>query len=454
MKKACFWAACLTAAGGAWAQQPWPGMNASNYSGVAGLYLQPAFAADHRLCVDVLLGGFDFQLYNNFAKFRRRALIERSENWRDYLETDFSSGGKSLFGDASVYFPSFLFSTPKWGVGFTSRFRVLTTVTGVGGELLELSFSDFEEERLHDVLLSNPKTTFNFLPFVEFGLPFGMTVWNSDKHFVKAGAKVKFPVGMPTLSVRTQASDYIFLSEDELVLPRGTEAYFAGSLGFDFDDAAGEFRLRPGPSLGIDLGAVYEWRPKPDSLYRYDMDGKTGLIRKDLNRYRYRAGVSFLDWGWVRYRSAYNRGYRVLPNDERSDVPPNWHYWNIAGLSIDNVDELDSTLSSRFERIHYSDALTVPLPAAISLQGDWNVMDWPGVYLSVTTMHPFRLSKWAPRGVHSFTLAPRFESRWFGAALPLTLNELGHGDVGLSLMLGPLLVGTPSLYGLFAAAAN
>ncbi len=437
-----------------YAQQEWMGMNGSNYAGVVGLHLQPASIADNRLCVDVTLGAFDFSLYNNLVKFKRASLTADGEDWRDYVEFDYSSGGKKMFFNAGVQLPSFMFSTPKWGAGFTTRFRTFVTLTGLGGELAELLVSEFKEERLYNVLLSNPKLTFNALPYFEFGLPVGATVWKSGAHFVKAGAKVKYMVGMPTASVRIQSSDYTFLSKDEVTLPRGTEVYFAGSLGFDFNNVAGELTLQPGPSFGFDFGAVYEWRPKPDSVYRYDMDGKTGLVRKDLNKYRFRGGISLIDWGWVRYKTAFNRGYGVVPNAERAGVPADWHYWNIANLSIDGIEELDSVLLSRFERLHASEGLTVPLPAVVSLQADWNVMDVKGLYLGLTTVHPFRMSRWAPRGFHTFTLAPRFEHKWVGAALPLTLNEMGQADVGLSMMLGPVLLGTHSLNGLFAAKTN
>ena len=454
MKSLIVLAGALIWAGVVHAQQEWMGMNGSNYAGVVGLHLQPASIADNRLNVDLTLGAFDFNFYNNFAKFRRRALLEGGQDWKDYVEFDYSSGGKRLFLNAGVQLPSFMVSAPKWGAGFTTRFRTLLTVTGIGGELAELIVSDFKEERLHNVLLSNPKLTFNVLPMFEFGLPFGFTVWKSGAHFVKAGAKVKYMVGLPTVSIRAEPSDFSFLSKDELTLPQGSEVYFAGSLGFDFNNVAGEFTLQPGPSFGFDLGAVYEWRPKPDSVYRYDMDGKTGLFRKDLNKYRLRGGISLIDWGWVRYKTAFNRGYRVIPNLERPGIPANWHYWNIASLSIDGLEELDSTLLSRFERLYASDGLSVPLPAVISLQADWNVMDVRGLYLGLTTVHPFRMSKWAPRGFHSFTLAPRFEHKWVGLALPLTLNEMGQGDVGLSVMLGPVLLGTNSLNGLLGAQTN
>jgi hypothetical protein len=154
-------------------QQEWLGMNVGNYAGVTGLRLQPASIADHRMNVDVTLGAFDFNLYNNFAKFKSGMLTSESESWKDYFMFDYSPGGKSLFLNLGVQLPSFMFSTPKWGAGLGIRFRNHLTITGVGGELAELIATDFKEERLHDVLLKNPRTTLNLLPVLEFALPVG-----------------------------------------------------------------------------------------------------------------------------------------------------------------------------------------------------------------------------------------------------------------------------------------
>jgi hypothetical protein len=50
----------------------------------------------------------------------------------------------------------------------------------------------------------------------------------------------------------------------------------------------------------------------------------------------------------------------------------------------------------------------------------------------------------------SVTFTPKYDHAWFGAYLPMTYDALGNFSFGTTLRMGPLIVGTSDLLGLFA----
>ena len=50
--------------------------------------------------------------------------------------------------------------------------------------------------------------------------------------------------------------------------------------------------------------------------------------------------------------------------------------------------------------------------------------------------------------VSTFTGTLKYESKWFGAYLPLSYDVLGNFSVGLTLRAGPLIIGSQDILGL------
>jgi hypothetical protein len=61
----------------------------------------------------------------------------------------------------------------------------------------------------------------------------------------------------------------------------------------------------------MDIGVVYEWRPK-HANFKYDMDGETNLWRRYENKYKLRAGLSLLDMGSMKFtKGGLSRNFAV-----------------------------------------------------------------------------------------------------------------------------------------------
>src|SRR5690606_7865734 len=54
------------------------------------------------------------------------------------------------------------------------------------------------------------------------------------------------------------------------------------------------------PGFGLDLGAVYEWRPNYAD-YQVNMDGRKNVWKREKNKYKLKIGLSVLDIGSIKF---------------------------------------------------------------------------------------------------------------------------------------------------------
>jgi outer membrane protein OmpA-like peptidoglycan-associated protein len=195
------------------------------------------------------------------------------------------------------------------------------------------------------------------------------------------------------------------------------------------------------PGFGIDFGAVYEWRPHYKD-YKYDMDGKTNMWRKDKNKYKLRVGASVLDLGSIKYKKGrYSDDFYIDIDTIK---------YRILDLTSQPVLGFDEIIDSLAVRKQTSDYYKMSLPTALSLQIDYNI--WKTFYISLTPYFSLQQKKRQAK-VHDLsviTLAPRWDWKWLGASIPVSYNSFYATakqpiKVGAMVRLGPIIVGTNDL---------
>src|SRR5690606_36500309 len=125
-----------------------------------------------------------------------------------------------------------------------------------------------------------------------------------------------------------------------------------------------------------------------------------------------RSGASLVDIGSVRYvKGKESRNFHA--NFDSLDI-------NIFQFDSLPIYRFDTTLNSLFTSIPDEGEYKMNLPTAFSLQADYNI--WKDIYVNFTTYLAFQFKK-NQNKVHditSFSLAPRWDHKWFGASVPLT----------------------------------
>lgn len=450
--------------------QDFLGLQTSNYSGVIGVYSNPANIADNRMKVDIVLAGLNFTAENNYAGIKRSSVQGgffgaftpkgyeggswdstrkgSAYYWKNNFTTVENTKTKSVYSAARIVLPSFMVNiNEKNSIAFNWSVRNYINIDGISPQLAKLLYEEFQYPSLWVTQLNNKKLSIQQMTWAEYGLTYGRVLKQDGPHFLKAGATVKLLQGLSAAYIYIDNLNYSFNTEDTLSLFKSEVAY-GHSSNYDFtnyEDPSKIYKFQSFPGVGFDLGAVYEWRPEAES-HKFDMDGETGLWRHDHNKYKLKASLAVNDIGGIRFSKG------SLSNDFTADI----NQWNIKQLDIGSISEFDTTMTQVFGSKSSETTFKMALPTAINAQVDYHI--WKPFYINLLGNISNLMQKKESK-VHDFTtisLAPRFDHKWFGFTLPLTYNTLSakRGDnvlVGTMVRLGPLVVGTNDLPGLFSS---
>lgn len=174
-----------------------------------------------------------------------------------------------------------------------------------------------------------------------------------------------------------------------------------------------------GFGVGVDLGFTY--------VYEGDED-----------HYKWKIGASLLDLGQI----------ELSRNAEAHDIEtdslvifPKLQFEGISNrnrinlLSQVGLGDPDASFSSKSFRIG--------LPGAISVQGDY--MFTPNFYLHGVVIQRIPMGPNSILRNNLLAVTPRFEHRWFGAALPLVLLNYQKVAMGTSIRLAFLTIGSDDI---------
>jgi outer membrane protein OmpA-like peptidoglycan-associated protein len=463
----------------AWSQEFLSGMS-DNYMGINQAALQPAAIADSRFKVDVNFTGFNTDLYNNAMQFKSKwyydplGYMYKDNWWEDNSYLHAANGkDKNMNMSQSLLGPGFMLSVgEKHAVGLTTRIRNIINVDDVSEPLFTTFYNKDSEYWNRWYFDQNVRAVQHI--FADYGLIYATEILNQGPHFLKAGGTLKLLQGLGAAYMQTDSLYfYVDGKNDQATYPMSynspyINAGLSGNWNGYGDDGTyvfiKDYQFTAKPSVGLDLGLVYEFRP--DYMkYRYEMDGKKDLERKDKNKYLLKVGVSVLDIGRLRYKKEANsfdfiadfttNYQKYQPGD--TDLPDStyWlesneedyrfmdYYMNFA----DTIYQRSQTGMGVQKAGGNQENFSVSLPTAISLQVDVNVID--GFYVNLTTFTA--LNQGTSKVAHShyisnYSITPRYEHKWFTASIPIQYNQYQKVNVGLGLRIAVVYFGLNNLF--------
>jgi outer membrane protein OmpA-like peptidoglycan-associated protein len=460
-----------------YAQDFLPTLN-DNYMGINQVLLQPASIVDSRFRVDVNVFGYSSEIYTNMVSFngvgllRPNEMVNDDEWWNDNVNLVGPNGDpKSGYVNADILGPSVLVTiNAKHAIGFTSRIRQVLSIDDIDETLIMPVYDEFNEDEFYNKWYhaENIRSAQNI--FADYGLSYATEVYNKGAHYVKAGITVKLLQGLGGAYIKAEDL-YYYVDENGVdgavsISWNSDHVQYGASDNWDWqDDDNGinntgfRYNFIANPTVGLDIGGVYEFRPKYKD-YLYNMDGETGLVRKDLNKYFLKIGVSVLDIGRLRYKKAYGSkdfvmnqtpDAKYLYDNQINDIPANTHWMNMEEITfrfppyVDLSDTINNRIATNTGWSNYgdnNDYFDITLPTAVSLQADINVVK--GFYVNLTTYTALHTGENTTGNAHytsNYSLTPRYEHKWFSVMLPMSYGEVQKFNVGLGLRAGFIYMG-------------
>ncbi len=445
------------------------GVAMGNYSGTNALYHNPAFVADSRYTIFANVTGMQLYTANNHvrydAPFSFLGLITntvpdkyRSERGkvqfpRKYLNEKLMGGINYLNTGGDVRLPSLMVGLFKGrvGVGVTTRVRFMLNATGVSEPLARLISKTTRLPELQGPKFDNQSGQLHFNMLGELALTLGGVIKDDETEFIKVGATVKRLIGLYNAHAVVDNSTFS-LSPDpkwnnkrEIINVDQINVKYALTRDEGFQNAqlspAWLFgQAPPGSGWGLDVGAVYEYRPDI-SKYTYT---EKGVRRTDgsKNKYLYRVAVSLTDIGRVHFSnpnyllqqevSTTNKAFQY---DNFQKLKGSEGFFNAIGTSLN----APGSIAPNFYSV---------LPMAFQASVDYNVK--PNVYVSgLWVQNLIRQKAFGMKAESMIAVTPRYENKWYELSVPLSLmNHYTSPAIGLAGRVGPLWIGTDHITGL------
>ncbi len=441
MKKSIFVLAVFLAATSSNAQELM-GLLGSNYSGTSGFFINPASSTGNLVQKEVGISAYDFGFSNSFVGLKNTLFSDlkagkiQSPFGQNYLSDTYATGGvdgvSSINLNMSYHGPSYLKSVKdKFGFGFFTRTRTYFNINTIDNDFLKQLKEGAKFSPLYLKNLTDNSFDFQAMNWKEFGVNFSMKALEVGSHYLKVGVNAKLLIGGPAFYFRSNRFDYSFINDTLLRVNSASLEYGHTNLS----DPAGmsnnlitNFRTRVANlsfadlNIGADIGAVYEWRPG------------TKDNKKGVEGYRLRVGASLMDIGSIVYNN------NISSNSYRTSDTVDINLNNVASLDI---AKLDTQFNRSFQYGIPNSSFSMRLPTAFSLQVDYKVVK--RFYLNFSAYMPVVLNGYGVQAIQRFTLTPRFETKNFEVAMPLTTNNYDKSTIGMVLRVKGFWLGTNDL---------
>lgn len=429
-----FLTAAMLCVGASIFAQDLPGFKTSNYNGVIGVYSNPANVAQNNYKWDIHLFSIGVGVGNNNASFSLKNLSDTDSLLNRMVGNPNKASNALLAADVRAL--SFMIGlNRKSGIAFTYRGRTMLNTTDLDGTFGKQIIDEGNNNSSFPYTISSDKDmriTAN--AWSEIGLTYGRVLLDKPNHFMKVGVSAKYLAGVANAYINinklkgTLAQDP---STEEVFLRNATGGLEIGTAGVSLDDFdLTQLTAFESTGFGIDLGFIYEFRPK----------GNTGK----RNNYKLRLGVSLSDMGSIKYEKNQNNsgGYNMNIGS------PGLNLKELGDQEIDNIKDYLDSKPQFFTPINSSgNTYNVSLPSMLNIDVDYKIMG--GLYVNaaanVNMVSSTAAKVFNNRYYNSYTVTPRLESKSFGVFVPINQSDLSGLNAGVALKLGPLFIGSGSI---------
>ncbi|MCI5081261.1 MAG: DUF5723 family protein [Saprospiraceae bacterium] len=413
------------------------GLRLDHYSGINAIFLNPSGHRTTPFNWDLNLveaGAFAENNYAYLINTKLTDLLRSSDEYeivydlkreaefntdKDVIYLDYSRGSKRRYFSAiaNVVGPSFYIRlNPRHTVGLFSRTR---TFTGTRNIPAAYGYYNYTEQPLNESFTVEP---FNLSGMVwnEIGLNYAFTTETTNGQWT-FGANFKYLMGYEGYFVNNQSNfDYTKLASNDI---QGEDV----DLTFGFTDGntnAQDFQLEQnGSGFGLDLGATYTFGESPET-------------------YEWKLGFSLIDLGRIRFNNNAQQHsiQQINPVTIDTDL-----YRQLNGLSDaeDYIQLLSAQTLGDSTASQVGNEFDVWLPQAFSVQFDRRFSkNW---YIGAALVEQIPVGEKRLQRGGLLVVSPRFESRWFGASIPVSLYNWEQIRYGAALRLGFLTLGTDNL---------
>ncbi len=432
------------------------GIATGNWSGMYGLYLNPANIADsrERFVIDVisLNAGIDNSLgYINSNGGLIGAINKGNTN--NIFSYNTSSKFSLLAPYAQVRLPGIMVSiNHKHSLALSTGIRGFNQFNNFDRSLYQ-TITDPNYVPNENIDLTSNKFNYTAHVWSEVGLSYAGVLLDQNEHEIKVGITLRYLGGIGYLGLKGKNLDAHFKAGSDSVIVNNSDLEFASNIvstrsailnGVSNHSILSEFLgAKDGSGIGADLGIVYDYMPE----YARDEYQKKHKkkIRTDYSRNRYmlRFSASVMDIGAIKYKSSVNSNANVTGNGSVSGQD--------FAANVTNFDDFRHyAVSHGFTADTSHQDTKVYMPTTLRLGVDYNMYKW--LYLNTTFIGNLANRQNFGNSYYSqITVTPRYDTRKLSVGIPITYSFLTSTmKVGVGVRISGFFVGSDDILALVA----
>lgn len=431
------------------------GVSFSLYSGISTAAINPAFLTGTRVYMDVNLFSGNVSLSNNMMFFESAnntiskaisldgsVFNSGTYRWgRSYSCFD-NEDEKYLASNVKLTGPSVMVQAGKHAFGVITNFRSFHSGNQIPYHMPLAFYHGPDYKPIQNIEFDEGEYGFVSMSWSELGLSYAYNLYDRYSKRLTIGITAKALFGYQGGYAIMHNTNYTILDSETIDFENvDAEIGFAIPMSYANESVVDFGPLVKGYGAGIDIGIAFT---KMKSSFI--LEGGEKLCEKPYNDFVYKIGFSILDIGSISFSKD-----AQLHKFENVGV-----YWQeFDTINYRGVNDALRTYSQGFygnPNASYSgDKIKIFLPATISLQFDYHLKRY--FYLSALWMHPLKLNDrtlWRPA---QLAVIPRYENRYLGFSMPISLYNYNEPRIGFSVRIYSLTIGTDRIGAIFGASS-
>lgn len=424
------------------------GLGFSNYSGISGKNINPAFLTGSKVYLDVNIIGGGLSIENNFGyiphdsnniwtilrTMELKKLNDTSYKYNNFYLYHGNKSYYSLAGTGTVMGPGIMLQDGKHAFGISLSFRNYGSTYHAPGQFLRDLYnqgpgnSDINKERN----ISNYGAA--ELSWQELSFNYAYDFYERYGTKLTAGIEFKVLFGVAGFSNDMSTLKYHWINNDSIIVDTlSTRMGIAAPVNFSNNKTD----LNPwakGHGIGLSIGFLYT-----KNASNVSQKGEKPLCAKPYEDYKYRIGLSIMDIGSIRFKNN-TRVYQINTSNALLGINNLTYYSNSIDATMNsimnqlNVDTTTAVVDS---------TIRMSLPTAISLQMDYHLRK--NIYISGLWINPLHFKTRSLRRPAQLAVIPRYDTRILGVSLPVSWYDYQKLRLGVALRFYSVTIGTEKL---------
>ena len=338
--------------------------------------------------------------------------------------------------DAQIFGPSFAFKYQKWGFGITSTANIKANVVDfdakLGDALQNGSLSDIVSLT---AISSSENQRLNATTWGELGFTIARNLIDLPKHKLNVGTNLRllFPGAYANFSANNLNGTIVNnLGDISLVnASANINIAYAGVLANDLNnqESYSEFFSQGINGFATDIAVNYRWKDE-----------------NDATSYRLNAGLSIKNIGSMTFKSDNNLNKNYILNVDNLESLDLNQFEDVESFSQLEALLNDPANAAYFQSTSSTADYSVKLPTVINAYADVRLTKKWFVTGSINQKVSDDSENDVITAQNSYTLIPRFTTKWFEAYAPLAANEISGFTSGIGFRLAGFFIGSNSVF--------